>query len=159
MLTDLNVRITFDKTPSISKWLYQCDCGAKVMITASSVRKGRTTQCRICSRKQQSQTLKKLNPKLIDGVRSVLHPLRQTWLNMWARCHDEKAQSYHYYGARGIKVCSRWESFTLFVQDMGEKPTSQHSIDRINNDGNYEPENCRWATTKQQMNNRRKIKN
>jgi hypothetical protein len=76
------------------------------------------------------------------------------WSGMRGRCNNKNAPSYRYYGARGIKVCARWErSFDNFLGDMGVAPSKSHSIDRINNDGNYEPGNCRWATRRQQMTN------
>jgi hypothetical protein len=74
------------------------------------------------------------------------------------RCHDEKAQYYDLYGGRGIKVCKRWQDpikgIVNFIKDMLEKPSSKHSLDRINNNGDYKPSNCRWATPEQQINNR-----
>jgi len=75
------------------------------------------------------------------------------WRNMIARCNNEKATDYHRYGGRGISVCQRWLIFANFLIDMGEPPSEFHSIDRINNDGNYEPGNCRWATESQQKRN------
>jgi hypothetical protein len=79
---------------------------------------------------------------------------------MKARCYYPKAISYYLYGARGITVCPRWlESFENFLADMGECPSPKHSLDRINNDGNYEPSNCRWATmTEQGLNTRKTIR-
>lgn len=73
---------------------------------------------------------------------------------MFLRCYSPEDKSYHRYGGRGIIVCDRWFDFRNFLADMGEKPSQKHSIDRINNDGNYEPGNCRWATASQQRHNR-----
>ena len=78
---------------------------------------------------------------------------------MIKRCYSKNHNSYDYYGGRGITVCDRWlESFENFYEDMGEKPSKKHSLDRINNDGNYEPDNCRWATQSTQVINSRRKK-
>lgn len=78
------------------------------------------------------------------------------WQTIRQRCYNKNHDQYKNYGGRGISVCGRWlESFENFLADMGEKPSASHSIDRINNDGNYEPSNCRWSTSKEQCSNRR----
>lgn len=78
-----------------------------------------------------------------------------TWTAMLSRCYDQRNASYSHYGARGITVCQQWHDFEKFHADMGPRPSKDHSIDRINSDGNYEPGNCRWATRAEQSANRR----
>lgn len=83
----------------------------------------------------------------------------KSWLSMIDRCERKRCLRFKDYGARGITICRRWrESFNSFLIDMGKKPTREHSLDRINNDGNYEPSNCRWATKWEQANNSRKAR-
>lgn len=78
----------------------------------------------------------------------------RSWSSMKSRCQNPKSTSYKYYGARGVTVCSRWESFENFFEDMGERPEGT-SLDRIDPHGNYEPGNCRWATSAEQNRNKR----
>lgn len=78
----------------------------------------------------------------------------KVWLAMKYRCLNPKCSLYNYYGGRGIKVCQRWMKYENFLEDMGKRPSINHSLDRIDNDGNYESSNCRWATAKMQANNR-----
>ena len=82
-------------------------------------------------------------------------PLYSTWKGMRQRCNDPHSKSWKDYGGRGIRICARWDDFAAFLADMGPKPSPRHSIDRINNDGHYEPDNCRWATREAQRKTRR----
>lgn len=89
---------------------------------------------------------------------AACHPLYSTYMNMLSRCENMRDPSFKNYGARGIKVCSVWkESFFQFLKDIGPKPSSKHSIDRINNDGDYEPKNCWWTTPACQGINKRRL--
>lgn len=82
-------------------------------------------------------------------------PEYTAWMNMRQRCENPNFNGYGLYGGRGIKVCDEWRDFSRFISDMGRRPTPGHSLDRIDNESDYRPDNCRWATRKQQQNNRR----
>lgn len=132
-------------------WHCRCHCGTtKIVPTASLVRKHGSTKSCGC----KTSSFFRANMSRHGMSRTKEH---RAWCAMLSRCRNPNCNAYPNYGARGITVCDSWQTaFENFYADMGPSPTSKHSLDRINVDGNYEPSNCRWATVHEQANNRRK---
>ncbi len=130
-------------------WLCRCDCGFDTLVLGSSLQTGHTKSCG-CKRRECGATINKRH-----GMWNT--PIYHCWSDMKCRCVNCDHIDYPDYGGRGICVCSKWlESFEAFLADMGPRPSSKHSLDRIDNEGNYEPANCRWATQIQQHRNCRR---
>lgn len=127
-----------------------CECGANRLIHRSNLTSGKTTSCGC----KKSEKIAKA--RTTHGMHGT--PTYSSWSSMLTRCNNKNSKAYKNYGARGIKVCERWSLFENFLQDMGEKPKKGMSIDRIDNQGNYEPGNCKWASAKEQCSNTRRTK-
>lgn len=128
-------------------WLCKCDCGNEIVVEGAQLRNGHYISCG-CEKNKKIKELSRTH-----GLSNT--STYQSWLGMKSRCYNKKNPRYKHYGGRGIVVCEQWKNnFQQFVNDMGEKPNSSYSIDRIDVDGNYEPYNCRWATSIQQANNK-----
>lgn len=130
------------------KWKFRCDCSAEFVATGLYARNGKITTCPKCAAERTRQA------SLIHGKSET--PEFAIWTGILTRCYNKNAKAYPRYGGRGITMCASWkDSFEAFLADMGPRPSPNHSVDRRNNDGNYEPSNCRWATWIEQANNRR----
>lgn len=145
---------TIDGEPSVggrSMVACVCDCGARKFVEVRSLRNGKSTGCGCTRMAKMTQAAK---------ISSTTHGMSKncveynTWIGIRQRCNDPKRKDWPLYGGRGIRVCERWQnSFEAFYADMGKRPAG-HSIDRINSDGNYSPDNCVWSSNKAQSFNR-----
>src|SRR5882757_6656539 len=124
-------------------YLCKCDCGKECFVSSINL----ATKCT-----QSCGCLKGHHKRIHGGKGTAEHKI---WMGMTQRCYNAKSTSYKGYGSRGIKMSKPWREFKNFIRDMGKRPDASYSIDRINNDKGYSKSNCRWATRKQQQDNKR----
>lgn len=122
------------------QWLCICECGYSGVIIAPALLNGKSNCCKHCRGKKHGLSR---------------HPLYSVWEGMLRRCNNKKSKNYKHYGGRGVRVCERWHQFINFYNDVIVGYQQGLKLDRTNNDGNYEPDNIKWSTQKEQINNRR----
>lgn len=128
------------------RWICKCDCGNETVIITRNLNSGNTKSCG-CLRGKSTTHGHSTDGKVTSEYLA--------WYSMRRRCNYRSHPEYEYYGGRGIKVCERWESFECFIEDMGAKPSKNHTLERIDNQKGYSKDNCEWATWKTQSRNRR----
>lgn len=142
-------------------WLCQCSCGNMKVARDGNLKYGGTQSCG-CLHKERASAAKRTHGYTVGATSGgKRRPEYRVWVTMIRRCTAPNGDSFRYYGAKGVQVCDRWKSgenglggFECFIADMGDRPSSKHSIDRIKTGGNYEPGNCRWATAREQIQTR-----
>lgn len=146
-----------------SEWYCRCDCGTRRVVSGGNLTRGLTLSCGCLRRELLAESKKgnEYNHKHGHAPAGRSSPEYRAWAKMKDRCGNPNSAEYKNYGARGIAVCERWSGrsgFPNFLADMGPRPSPELSLDRIDNGGDYTPNNCRWATRAQQNANRRPYK-
>lgn len=135
-------------------WNCKCSCGSTKAIPGANLKNGESKSCGCFQKEVVSRLMKNQKYTKKHGLNRT--PEHRAWISMRRRCYDKNHIGYKYWGGRGITVCGEWkDDFLSFLNYVGKKPDDSYSIDRINNDGNYEPGNVRWATHAEQAINRR----
>lgn len=128
------------------RWWCRCDCGTELPVLVGSLRDGNTQSC-------GCYNLDRLSDRATHGLSGT--PVHKVWKGMLQRCSNPAYTQYKDYGGRGITVCDRWRIFERFFEDMGDRPSNKHTLERVENSGNYTPDNCAWVTRTVQNRNQR----
>jgi len=136
-----------------TRWECVCECGNEKLVNGSNLINGKSKSCGCL----HSELVGKITLSHGYARKNKKNKTYTTWISMRQRCNNPKSEAYKYYGGRGISICERWNNFENFLKDMGERPENL-TLERENNDGNYEPGNCKWATHEMQSRNNRWVK-
>lgn len=147
-------RFYSDKTKKTSiehrMWLCLCECGTERVVSEMSLKSGKSVSCG-CYNRERSSLKHTKHGEVVGDIKSVEYSV---WSQLKARCNNPKNSRFAMYGGRGISVCERWNEFGNFLEDMGRRPGKSYSLDRIDNNKGYSPDNCKWSTPHEQMTNR-----
>ena len=143
-----------DKHTSHAVWLCVCECGNEVLVRSCHLRSGHTQSCGCLQKERTSEA----SIKHGHNTKNKRTPEYNIWAMMIQRCENPKNKNYPDYGGRGVTVCERWKTFENFLADMGERPSPNHSLERVDNNKGYSPENCIWADKTIQARNQRTSK-
>lgn len=135
---------------AVRKFRCKCDCGGEIVTSTTSLLREQTRSCGCLAKETLLLYAKERHVKTHGLTKSKAYSI---WAGIKKRCLNPRTEKFHHYGGKGVKVCEKWMRFEGFLEDMGHPPTTKHTIERVAASGNYEPNNCKWATWKEQANN------
>lgn len=135
-------------------WICRCECGTLCLACSERLISNQKKSCGCLVKETSARLVRSMNTTHGDARNGKISTEHKAWTSMRQRCNCQTHKFYLRYGGRGITICERWSKFENFLSDMGRKPSPHLTLDRIDNEGNYEPNNCRWASYSQQQNNR-----
>ncbi len=134
------------RTSTSIVWRCVCECGREAFVNCNNLRMGQVQSCGCLRNERLREAKPKTQPRRVS-------PEEMSWRSMVARCTRRSSPSFDRYGGRGIAICQEWRDFNVFLRDMGPRPSLKHSLERLDNDAGYNPQNCVWATAREQSRN------